>query len=276
MSKLLTSALIATVALHAKGDTPPDTKLLLRYVKQNIVRNPQVKLEGININETKTPNELPGWQVLFTTLRLDFRGQKVQLPQMLFVRDNVITDSLADLKTGKNYRDVFKPKVPETMYDKAHLLYGHADAAHKIIVFSDPMCPFCRDTVPGIMKAAKEHPDKIALYYYHLPLLNIHPVSGVLTRIMHVAQEEGRKDVVDKMYTLKIGFGEKDPKKIAEAVKKHTGYEVDLAKINDKKTVEAIKADEAAAARMMVRGTPAVYVDGQWDGSRQRYKQFIK
>ncbi len=276
MSKLLTSALIATVALSAKGSDLPDNKTLLNYVKKNIVRNPQVKLKGVSVTETATPEELKGWKVLFTTLDLEFRGQEIHVPEMMFVKDGLVTENLVDLKTGKNYRNTLKPKVPDAMYDKAHLLYGNENAAHKIIVFSDPMCPFCRNTVPGIIKAAKEHPDKIALYYYHLPLLQIHPVSGILTRIMHVAQQEGKKDVLEKMYTLKIGFREHDTKKIADAVKKHTGYEVDWNKVNDKQTVDALKADEEAAARMMVRGTPTVYVDGKWDSSRTAYKQFVK
>ncbi|WP_297525294.1 DsbA family protein, partial [Sulfurovum sp.] len=157
-----------------------------------------------------------------------------------------------------------------------HLLFGNKDAKHKLLVFSDPECPFCRDVVPGIMKAAKENPQQIALYYYHLPLLRIHPVSGTLTRIMHVAQSEGKKDMVQKMYTLKINPRETDTKKIIAAVKKQTGYDITEDKIKSDEVTKALEADAKAAGRMMVTGTPTVYVDGKWDKMRNGYKKFIK
>ena len=144
------------------------------------------------------------------------------------------------------------------------------------MIFSDPQCPFCQEVVPEIFKASKKNPELIAVYYYHLPLKRIHPVSDTLTRIMHVAQTEGKIDVVEKMYTLKINPRETDMKKIIAAVKKHSGYEITEKKIKSEEVSKAIKADERAAVRMMVSGTPTVYIDGQWDKMRDGYKKFIK
>jgi protein-disulfide isomerase len=274
MSKLLTSTLIATIALSANDI--PDNKQLLKYVKRNIVKNPQVTVDGVTVIEKKTHKDLPGWDILLTTMDLTYQKKKVHVPEMMFVKDGLITGHLVNIKNGRDYRNEIKPTVPEKMYDDAHLLFGNKDAAHKIIVFSDPMCPYCQEVVPKIMKAAKEHPDQIALYYYHLPLLRIHPVSGVLTRIMHVAQTEGKKDVVEKMYSLKINPRENNMKKILDEVKKHTGYEISMDKANSKELKTALKADEDAAGRMMVNGTPTVYIDGQWDKMRDGYKKLIK
>jgi protein-disulfide isomerase len=125
------------------------------------------------------------------------------------------------------------------------------------------------------MKAAKENPDKIALYYYHLPLLRIHPVSGILTRVMHIAQEEGRADIVEKLYSLKIKPQETNMTKVLAAVKSHAGYDVSAEKVNQKSVKDAIKADEDAAGKMMVSGTPTVYIDGVWDKNRDGYKKLI-
>ncbi len=266
--------MIVTIALSA-GDIP-DNKLLLKYVKRNIVKNPQVKVDGVTVLEKKTHKDLPGWDILLTTMDLTYQNKKIHVPETMFVKDGFVTGHMVKLKNGHDYRDDIKPTVPQSMYDDAHLLYGNKDAAHKIIVFSDPMCPFCQEVVPGIMKAAKENPDKIALYYYHLPLLRIHPVSGVLTRIMHEAQKEGKNDVVEKMYTLKIDPRERDIKKILPAVKAHTGYETTEEKLNSKEVKNALKADEDAAGRMMVSGTPTVYIDGEWDKMRDGYKKLIK
>ena len=275
MSKLLTSTLIATIALSANSAIP-DNKLLVKYVKRNVVKNPQVKVNGVTVIEETTHKDLPGWTVLLTTMDLTYQKKDIHVPETMFIKDNLITGHLVNLKTGRDYRNEIKPTVPESMYNDAHLLYGNKDAKHKVLVFSDPMCPFCQEVVPEIMKAAKENPDKIALYYYHLPLLRIHPVSKYLTRIMHIAQEQGKTDVVDKMYSMKIDPRTTDLKKILPAVKKQTGFKVTEAQVNDKKVTDTLKQDEDSAAKMMVSGTPTVYIDGKWDKMRDGYKKLIK
>jgi len=245
-------------------------------VKKNVVKNPDVKVKGVTVLESKKETNLPGWDILLTTMDLDYQGKEIHAPEMMFVKDGLVTGHLVDLKTGDDYRESIKPTVPTSMYNDAHLLYGNKDAIHKIIVFSDPQCPFCQEIVPNIFKTARENPKKIALYYYHLPLLRIHPVSGTLTRVMHIAQEEGKKDVVEKMYTLKIQPQETNMTKILSAVQAHTGYSVAASKVKSEEADKAIKEDEEAAARMMVTGTPTIYIDGNWDKMRDGYKKLIK
>ncbi len=274
MSKLLMSAIAATVTLSANAQ--PDNKTLLKYVKKSIVKNPQVKVKGVTVLEAKTDKRLPGWQILLTTMDLEYQGKEIHAPEMMFIKDGLITGNLVDLKTGNNYRDNIKPTVPDSYYDDAHLLFGNKDAKHKVLIFSDPQCPFCQELVPEIFKAAKENPDKLAVYYYHLPLLRIHPVSDILTRIMHVAQHEGKRDVVEKIYSLKINPRETNMTKILSAVQSHTGYSVSAKKVDDKAVKEALKADADAAGKLMVSGTPTIYIDGQWDKMRDGYKKLIK
>ncbi len=274
MSKLLMSTLIATVALNA--NSVPNEKQLLKYIKKTVVKNPQVKVEGITIIESKTHKELPGWTILLTTMDLKYQKKELHVPEIIFSKDGLLTGHLSSSKNGHDYRNDIKPSVKESYYNDEHLLFGNKDAKHKILIFSDPQCPFCQETVPPIFKAAKENPETIAVYYYHLPLLRIHPVSGVLTKVMHIAQEEGKKDVIEKIYTLKINPRETNATKILDAVKKHANYSVTEDQINDKKVKEALKADEESAAKMMVAGTPTIYIDGEWDKMRDGYKKLIK
>ena len=274
MSKLLMSTVTATVALSA--NVQPDTKQLLKYVKKAVVKNPEVTVKGVTVIESKTDKKLPGWTILLTTMDLEYQKKEIHAPEMMFVKDGLVTGHLVDLKTGNDYRDNIKPTVPASYYDEAHLLMGNKDAAHKILIFSDPQCPFCQEVVPAIFKASKENPATIAVYYYHLPLLRIHPVSDVLTRVMHVAQHEGKTEVVEKIYSLKINPRETDMTKILAAVKSHTGYSVTAAQLDAKEVREAIKADETAAGRMMVSGTPTIYIDGEWDKMRNGYEKLIK
>ena len=93
---------------------------------------------------------------------------------------------------------------------------------------------------------------------------------------MRVAQNEGKTDVVEKMYSLKIDPRETNMKKVLSAVKKHTGFAVTAAQVDAKSVKSAIEADGLAASRLMVSGTPTVYIDGEWDKMRDGYKKLIK
>jgi len=273
MSKLLTSTLIATVTLSA--GSVPSSKILEKYVKKNIVKNPNVKMNGVTVLETKTHKDLPGWTILLTTINVTYKKKDMNAPEIMFVKDGLITGHLMSQKTGKDYRDEIKPSVPEKLYNDEHLLFGNKNAKHKVLIFSDPQCPFCQDVVPEIFKAAKENPETLAVYYYHLPLLRIHPVSDVLTRVMLVAQHEGKTDIVKKIYSLEISPRETNVKKILAAVKKHTNYTVTKDKIDAKSIKDAIEADKKSATQMMVSGTPTIYIDGEWDKMREGYKDLI-
>ena len=274
MSKLLMSTIAATVAISANAQ--PDTKDLVNYIKKSVVKNPQVTVKGVTVIESKTHKDLPGWNILLTTMDLEYQKKDIHAPETMFVKDGLVTGHLINLKTGDDYRNTIKPSVPDSLYNDAHLLFGNKNAAHKVLIFSDPQCPFCQQAVPPIFKAAKENPTKLAIYYYHLPLRNIHPVSGILTRIMHVAQEEGKLDVVEKMYSLKISPRETNMTKVLAAVQKHAGYSISSEKLEKKEVKDVIKADEDTAGRMMVSGTPTIYIDGIWDQSRTKYKELIK
>lgn len=274
MSKLLMSTVAATVALSANSQ--PENKDLLKYVQKAVVKNPEVKVKGVTVIESKTDEKLPGWTILLTTMDLEYQKKEIHAPEMMFVKDGLITGHLVDLATGNDYRDDIKPTVPQSYYNDAHLLFGNKDAEHKILIFSDPQCPFCQETVPAIFKASRENPTKIAVYYYHLPLLRIHPVSGILTRVMHVAQEEGKADVVEKIYALKINAQETDMAKVLSAVKTQTGFSVTAAQLDSKEVKDAMVADEEAAGKMMVAGTPTIYIDGEWDKTRDGYKKLIQ
>ena len=64
--------------------------------------------------------------------------------------------------------------------------------------------------------------------------------------------------------------------KVLSAIQSHTGYSVSASHVDAKDVKEALKADELSATRMMVSGTPTIYIDGVWDKQRDGYKKFIK
>jgi len=273
MLKLLKILLLSTIALSAK--TEIDQKQLVRYFGDHVVKNPDVKVTSVTILEQKSVDEVKGWEVFFAQMKVDYNGEEIVVPEMFFYKDGVVAPSLVDIKTRKNYRDELKPSVPSNLYNKSHLIAGEMDAKHKIILFSDPLCPFCQEIFPDMLKVAIDNPKTIALYYYHLPLKRLHPASEVLTRIMHVAQNEGKIDVLEKIYAMKIDPKETNPTTILKAVEEQTGFSTTLEKIESKEVLDALAHDEEVALRMMVTGTPTVYIDGKWDKLREGFRSLV-
>jgi len=271
MSKLLAATLIASVSLSAA----PTDKELRKYVKRNVIKNNLVKIHSIETIETRKIDELKGWEVLLTNIHIEYNKKKIDLPEMMFVNGDIITPVLMNYKNGKNYRNEVRPEATAKYYNDAHHLMGNKDAKHKIIVFSDPQCPFCQDIVPKIFKAVKENPETFALYYYHLPLLRLHPVSGPLTRAMHIAQKRGDIKAFEKFYSMKMDFKETNLDKIIPEIKKQTGFVVTKKELEDKKLEEMMVADEKMASRLMISGTPTIYLDDKWDKRRHGYEKFL-
>ncbi|BBG65616.1 hypothetical protein NNO_0913 [Hydrogenimonas sp.] len=275
MLRLLTVLIVGSSLALAGGDAD-----VVKFVKEKLSRNKGVKINSVRVAEKLPIPGVKGWSAYVVEADLELkRGKerrKIGFETILFVSKNLITTELIDRKSGRDIRSVLQPKLPDDIYSESHLLYGNPDAEHKIILFSDPLCPFCRMYVPDLLKAAKEHPDKIALFYYHLPLSAIHPASDTLVRVMEVAKLMGRKGIVEKIYSIDIDPELKDEKKILKIVEKETGLKITPQQIHDKKIEKIILHDRITARRMLVTGTPTVFADGKKDITREKYKSFIK
>ena len=271
MSKLSMSLIAATLVLSAESFN------LESFIKKGVVTNPRVKINSVEVVEKKPLPVDKNWTVYMVVMDLIYQKKPLKASETIFINEQagLATMDMIDIKSGKSYRRIMKPDLPESYYDDAHLLYGNKDAKHKIVIFSDPDCPFCRQDVPRIIEDVKKHPDKLALYYYHMPLLKLHPVSDSLTRIMDVLQKQGRIDDAFKMYKLKINYRERNDDKVLAEVKKQFGIDLTKEAINKPEVKDAIKADMDKATRMMVNGTPTIYFDGKYDNSRIQYKSAI-
>jgi protein-disulfide isomerase len=265
------SLIAASLTLSAGGFD------LQSFIKKSIVTNPQVKIKSIAVVSKKKLPAAPDWTVYMVVMDLDYHKKDIKAPETIFVNEkaNLATTDMFDTSSGKNLRRSMKPDLPESYYDDAHLMYGNKDAKHKLVIFSDPDCPFCRKDVPAIIEDVKNNPDKLALYYYHMPLLKLHPVSDVLTRIMEVLQKQDKTDEAMKMYKLKINYRERNASKILAAAKKQFGIDISKNEIDKQSIKDAVKSDTDKGIRMMINGTPTVYYDGKYDGSRIQYKAAI-
>ena len=270
MLKLSTAVLATTLASNANFN-------LEEYVKKDLIKNPQIKVEGVELIEKKDLSDAKGWQAYMFLMKLNIKNKTDKYPETIYVNEKsgLISSGLFNYKTHKKVAKDLRPKVDDSFYNDAHLIAGKKDAKHKLVVFSDPMCPFCQRYVPNIYKDVKANPDDFALYYYHMPLTRIHPVSGILTRIMEVLQHQGKIDAAMKMYTLNIPLKETNEDKILEAVKKQLNVVVSKKDINNKEITEALMFDKDKATRIMLKGTPTVYIDGNYDPDTISYKKLI-
>ena len=273
MSKLLSLAVLATLSLNA-GMGVDDVK---DYIKHHMVKNDQVKVESVEIIDSQALDAPKGWEVYFVNIHANVKKSKtiidkVVVPETLFVKDGYFVPTLINMKTGEDYKRILKPKLKDEMYNKKHLIAGNKDAKHKIVVFSDPQCPFCQTIVPKLYTAAVENPKTFALYYYHFPLLRIHPVSDIISRAMVVEQAKGNFKKVIEMYKLKINPREVNATKVLAKINKEYGLNITEEQLNTDAVEEELKFDKKMSNQSMVSGTPTVYIDGIWDPSRKKYR----
>ncbi len=271
MSKLSMSLIATSLALSAGGFD------LNTFIKKSVVTNRQVTVNKVNIIAKKPLPQASDWTAYMVVMDLTYQKKSIKAPETIFVNEKsgLATLNMFNATSGKSYRRTMKPDMPASYYDDAHLLYGDKNAPHKLVIFSDPDCPFCRKDVPGIIDDVKKNPTKLALYYYHMPLLKLHPVSDVLTRIMEVLQKQGKVDEALKMYKLKINYRETNATKILAEAKKQFGINLTEAEINKAEIKDAVKADSLKGTNLMISGTPTVYYDGKFDNSRIQYKSAI-
>ncbi len=276
--KILIWGLLAlTLSLSAMSE-----ERIKSYVKNYIEEQSKTPVKSIDVISSYQIDELPEWKVYFLSMKVGVKlagkEQEMQFNKTVFSNGKKITFKL--LKKGKygqkdkDYSKLLKPKVPEDAYDEEHLLIGSKDAPHKILFFSDPFCPFCREKFPEVYDLVKKNSDIYGLYYYHLPLIKIHPASDLTTKAMHIFQKRGEIDKMMALYDLFLEPTERDPKEIIHAIKEKTGVTFTLKELNAPEVKEAIEQDLLMKRRLMVTGTPTIFIDGEWDRSRKRYKQY--
>ncbi len=271
--RILLLMVLATIQIMAVSQ-----KSVEFYVKKYIeskMHTPVKKIETLSSYPIQGTN---GWKVYFLSLdievKINNKLSQEKINKIVFNKGAKIAFSLKD-KRGKDYAKILKPKVPNYAYDKKHLLVGNIDAKHKILVMSDPFCPFCQEIIPKLIETVQNNPETFALYYYHLPLLRIHPASDITTKAMHVFHERGQIRKLKQCYHLLVSEKEKNPKVILNAIGQKTGVYFTEKELNKPEIKEALAFDKAMKKRLMVTGTPTIFIDGMWDPTRFKYKELL-
>ncbi len=197
---------------------------------------------------------------------------------MLFVKGDLMSDDLVNLKKQKSAKEIFRPKPDASYYNSEHLVAGDKNAKNKVLVFSDPLCPFCRDLVPEIIAAAVKNPTKLAVYHYSFPLITIHPASEYIVKA-ELSQRENIKNKAEfwtKLYSTEVAPNETDEAKIAAKLSSELGLKIQKSDMEKSSVLKAYDEEQEKAYKLIIRGTPTVFVNGEFDNAKTKIHELLK
>ncbi|BCD68223.1 hypothetical protein NitYY0918_C1134 [Nitratiruptor sp. YY09-18] len=250
-----------------------------KFVKRGLSSNPQIKVYNAKVLDKKEMEKPQGWTAYVVQFDIGIkRGNKEQNitdRDIIFVNERYVAPDLVDIKTNTSLKQRVVLDFKDRFYDDKHLLYGHKNAKHKIVVFSDPLCPFCREVVPELIELTKKYPDTFVLYYYHLPIQTLHPASVALAKAIIYLKEHGNKEAIEKIYKTEFDYAQKDEKKTLQELDKKLGIKLTPQQINSPEVITELQHDADIARELMIKGTPTVFIDNKYDPRREKYKKFI-
>ena len=274
ISKLLSTTLLLSVSLYANNDNS-----VIEFEKSRVSQNPNVTIKEVSIN-TKKEIPLPGWNGYILDVKVNVQGKDVNAKDILFSDGKYISLDLIDSTTGKSLKDLVTPNLTDKYHDKTKLIAGNADAKDKIVIFSDPLCPYCIDYVPEVIKHVQKNSDSIALYYYHFPLSTIHPAATVLVKLIDIAKHKGIKDGELKTYQIDwekyFDVKSTDEKVILDAFNKEFKTDIKSEELAKAEIGKSIDSDISMGEDVMVQGTPTIFVNKVKDSTRLKYEDLGK
>lgn len=273
---LLMQKLSTILALSASLMAATDAEVIA-FLKKGIGGNPNISNLQIEVNGKKNLPSMSGWQAYFMTIEADVKQgndmRHINQNGTYFVNGNVIAPELINVKTGERYNDTVAPDFSNSFYTKSNRISGDADAPNKVAIFSDPLCPFCRRYVPEALTYMMKYPKVFSVYYYHFPLSGLHPAAVTLTKAAIAAEQGGTDNTILGLYKVDINASERDEQKILNAFNKTFGTKIDKDDIRRSSVLKQFEFDQKVASSMMVAGTPTVFLNGQKDASKNKYKE---
>ncbi len=289
--KLLLIAFLLNGFLFAASKK--DKSLNEKEVKERIVKavkgairvGKNYKLKDVKIKAVKKLEKPKGWSAYFLNIILeikkpDGKTELIEAVDTVFSDGEYLAKDLLNLKHGRSIKkEVALDLDPKKYYRKDHLIAGNFNAKHKLVVFSDPQCPFCQDFVPGLIKFVQKHPKDLALFYYHFPLDVIHPASPTLIKVMFAAEKKIKKNKADfykEVYEKYFDIPTTKEEEIIKAFNKAFNMKITKKEIHTKDIEKRFREDVKMATALAISGTPTLYLDGKKDSTRSKYKELVK
>lgn len=269
--KIKTLSMIALLTLNSSVFAATDIQI--KQFMENTIKaqsNNMAHLVTFSIEGRKTlPNE-GGWEALLISASVQNQdGQTQSFKNLLFTKGALIASELVNVDKNIVYNDTMiselSAKLNDSIYTKERLVIGEANAKHKIVIFSDPLCPYCQQSVPAIITEAGNKKD-VAVYLIDFPLLNIHPASATVTEAMRaqvLKKDKTPAQTILSFYRLNIEPTLQDQAEILKQINTQLG--VSLTPEDLKKAKDGVKKDAEEVAKLKIDHTPSFFVDGKPD-----------
>jgi len=137
---------------------------------------------------------------------------------------------------------------------------GKEDAKVKIVVFSDYLCPYCKELHEQLNEILKANPDTVSLT---ARTFLIHPSAEILHQAAEAANKQGKfKEMNDLLFSADQDPTEDEVIEMAKKINLNiTQFKSDL---NSDAVKSAIQKDNDDAQALNLGGTPSVFVNGKY------------
>jgi len=271
---LMLKLLAATLLLSSFAYAQSTSEKIEEFLDEEFSDNSRIKSVDVAVSDIIPLKELKGWNAYIVKVQAVLKNkpsETIKQKMVWFSNGQIITKELTNMDSGASLVESVKPDFKPEYYSKANLIYGNENAKHKVAIFSDPLCPFCRGFVPKAIEDMKKSPEKFAIYYYHFPLPRLHPAAVVLVKAAVAAEHKGVKDVILKIYNVKVNSREKNIKIILAAFNKAVGTNITVQDLQDPAVIKQVNFDKEVANNLMVAGTPTLYFDNKVDPTKKKY-----
>jgi protein-disulfide isomerase len=260
-------AVVCVETTAALADDAANQKII-EYYRRKSNLPPEVEAKITAVSDAK----IPGAKVATLTMS---RGGQTQEIQILMSPDGkyVVFGEVEDVTS-----DPFKA-IAAKLTTQGKPTRGAKDAKVTIVEFSDFQCPYCARAHQTMSdQVMKEYDGKVKLVYKNFPL-GFHPWAEPAAIAAACAFEQD-PDAFWKLYDYFFNNQQQlNPQNVKEkATEELKGTKVNMEKWNDcvdnKKTLEKIKADMAEGSAVGVTGTPAFVINGRKISGAQPFQNF--
>lgn len=273
---LIAPQLIRLESSEKKIKTVTDDQLIA-IAQQSVAQNPAVALKDARVIRRMPLVGVAGWESLQLEFDLDVRqgesARSLTTTELWFVGKDTVAPELIRLPDGQSLKHTIKGEVTDEHLRLDRLIAGNADAKYRLVVFSDPLCPACKKSVPDLIALAQKHPKKVAIYYYHKP---VSALSPVLMKASLALKAQGSKAAELGLYEKTFQIDSPDELTALKAFNKAFEAELTLLDINTPQILAHMNVDAKAAGELLILGTPTVFVNGVFDEDHSRVEAIKK
>lgn len=137
---------------------------------------------------------------------------------------------------------------------------GNKDGKIKVVVFSDYLCPYCKNLSAQLDELVKKYPE---LVVYHRTFI-IHSQAEILSRAIEAAALQGKASDANTLIFNEFleATSEEDLSPLAKKLNlDETKFKSDIASTE---IANKVKSDDETARSINLSGTPSVFVNGKY------------